>query len=114
MKYPVETLTEGSSLCAHLSALAASLLKAEGLDVVLIIYYNPDPKQAGHTNVGIHLRNPPFEGAQSFTQDGKEYYIAETTNHLFAENNSFSWLNSWKVGQMPDMIESWDHRIAGL
>jgi len=107
MKYPVETLAEGSGLCAHLSVLATSLLKSANIDAVLIIYLNPEAGQPGHMNVGIHLDSDPFPGAQFVERAGQKYYIAETTNSMFTASNGFSWDNSWRVGQMPSFLYGW-------
>jgi len=107
MKYPVETLVEGSGLCAHLSALAASLMEAGGIDAVLIIYYNPEPGQAGHMNIGVLLDSEPFQGASFTERDGVRYYVAETTNYMFTEEGGFAWDASWRVGQLPAFLTGW-------
>jgi len=108
MKYPVETIVEGSGLCAHLSVLVASLLEACGVDAVLIVYANPEPSQAGHMNVGVLLDSEPFPGASYVERGGKRYYVAETTNYMFSYEYSFTWDGSWKVGQMPSFLAGWE------
>jgi len=108
MKYPTETLVEGSGLCAHLSVLAASLLKSAGIDTVLIIYDNPEAGQSGHMNIGIALSTEPFPGAYYVESAGKRYYVAETTNSLFSEQYGFTWQGSWRVGQQPSFLSGWN------
>lgn len=55
-KYPVETLVDNSGDCVALSLFAASIMKAGGLDVVLIHYTGLNP---GHMNVGVYLPYTP-------------------------------------------------------
>jgi hypothetical protein len=52
--YPVETLVMGKGDCDMLSVIAASILKAGGLDVVLLHYTSEE-----HMNLGVHLSQPP-------------------------------------------------------
>ena len=107
MKYPTETLAEGSGLCAHLSVLAASLLESANIDAVLIVYFNPEAGQAGHMNVGIRLDSEPFAGAQFVERAGVKYYVAETTNSMFTAAGDFFWDGPWKVGQLPSFLYGW-------
>lgn len=107
MKYPTETLVEGSGLCAHLSVLAASLLKSAGIDTILIVYQNPEAGQSGHMNIGIGLDTEPFPGAYYVERSGKKYYVAETTNSLFNEQGGFTWEGTWRVGQQPSFLSGW-------
>jgi len=107
MKYPTETLVEGSGLCAHLSVLAASLLKSAGIDTILIVYENPEAGQSGHMNIGIVLSAEPYPGASYVESSGKRYYVAETTNSLFSEQYGFTWEGTWRVGQQPNFLSGW-------
>jgi len=107
MKYPTETLVEGSGLCAHLSVLAASLLESAGIDAILIAYQNPEAGQSGHMNIGIRLDTEPFPGAYFVEYSGKKYYVAETTNSLFTEQGGFTWDSTWRVGQQPSFLSGW-------
>jgi hypothetical protein len=88
-KYPVETLIDNYGDCGAVSLLAASIMKAGGLDVVLIKYTGIDP---GHMNVGVHLPHPPMYhslliGRSSFEYNNKTYWTAEATPQ-----------GDWKVG----------------
>src|SRR3989304_714001 len=56
MKYPVEAIVENSGDCDPLSLLAAAIMKAGGLDVVLLYYKGLSPT---HMNVGVYLPNSP-------------------------------------------------------
>ncbi len=88
-KYPVETLVDNRGDCGALSILAASIMKAGGLDVVLIKYTGIDP---GHMNVGVYLPYTPayhsiLLSPISFTYNNKTYWTAEATPQA-----------DWKVG----------------
>ena len=93
IKYPVEALAENSGDCDVLSVLAASILKAGGLDVVLLVYRDMYP---AHMNIGVHLPYKPFYDETEieptgFKHNNKTYWVAECTP-----------TGSWKVGDQPD------------
>jgi hypothetical protein len=93
VKYPVETLVENSGKCDTLSLLAASIMKAGGLDVVLLCF-----TEVRHINVGVHLDNEPrtawwWSKPTGYEFDGKIYWIAECTS-----------ATNWKVGEVPPFI----------
>jgi hypothetical protein len=80
-KYPVETLKDNSGDCVQLSFLAASIMRAGGLDVVLIHYIGIDPE---HLNVGVYLPYKPVyhtltSPLTGFEYDNKTYWTAEAT-----------------------------------
>jgi hypothetical protein len=54
VNYPVETLVENLGKCDTLSLLAASIMKAGGLDVVLLYF-----KEVHHITVGVYLADEP-------------------------------------------------------
>ena len=92
--YPIETLVDNLGKCDTLSLLAASIMKAGGLDVVLLYYH-----EAHHMNVGVYLPYEPHTNwwwmpATGYEFDGKKYWIAECTP-----------LADWKVGEMPPLVE---------
>jgi hypothetical protein len=94
-KYPVETLIDNSGDCGALSILAASIMKAGGLDVVLIHYTGINP---GHMNVGVHLPYKPVFSTwwmppTSFEYNNKTYWVAEATPG-----------GNWKVGDQPSSV----------
>ncbi|MCL5876611.1 MAG: hypothetical protein M1540_02220 [Candidatus Bathyarchaeota archaeon] len=91
-KYSVETLIENEGDCGALSLLAASIMKAGGLDVVLIKYAATD---FAHMNVGVNLPQEPvykslFFAATSVQHDNRTYWTAEATPKA-----------DWKVGDQP-------------
>ena len=98
-KYPVETIVANSGDCDLLSLIAASIMKAGGLDVVLLYY-----KTQAHMNVGVHLSHPPTNtrGAITYVNstigEGK-YYVAECTG-LVAD-----WRDGWRVGECSDTVK---------
>jgi hypothetical protein len=93
IKYPVEALAENSGDCDVVSFLAASIMKAGGLDVVLLIYRDLHP---AHMNIGVYLPCTPVydkleTGATGFECNNKTYWVAECTP-----------TGNWKVGDQPD------------
>jgi len=93
LKYPVETLVENSGKCDTLSLLAASIMKAGGLDVVLLYF-----KEVHHINVGVYLPYEPhgtwwWLPPTGYEFDGKKYWIAECTPAM-----------EWKVGDVPPLL----------
>jgi hypothetical protein len=93
VKYPVESLADNSGKCDTLSLLAASIMKAGGLDVVLLCF-----KEVRHINVGVHLNNEPhttwwWSKPTGYEFDGKIYWMAECTSAM-----------NWKVGEAPPLL----------
>ncbi len=93
VKYPVETLVESSGKCDTLSLLAASIMKAGGLDVVLLYF-----KGVHHINVGVYLPYEPhgtwwWLPPTGYEFEGKNYWIAECTPAM-----------EWKVGDVPPLL----------
>jgi len=91
-KYPVEAIVDNSGDCDVLSYLAASIMKAGGLDVVLL-YYNE--KSQSHMNVGVYLPYTPVYGTwwmtpKGYEYNGRKYWVAECTSR-----------SDWKVGDQP-------------
>jgi len=94
-KYPVETLVDNAGDCGALSLFAASILKAGGLDVILIKYTGIDPS---HMNVGVCLPNRPAYHSllmipTSFEYNNKIYWTAEATSS-----------KDWKVGDQSSTL----------
>ena len=90
-KYPVEAIVENSGDCDVLSFLAASIMKAGGLDVVLLVYRG---LPGSHMNIGVYLPYKPLSIPEIapvvFEYDNKTYWVAECTPS-----------GNWKVGQQP-------------
>ena len=94
LKYPIETLVEELGKCDTLSVLAASIMKAGGLDVVLLYF-----KGVYHINIGVFLPYQPYgtwwwQQPASYEFEGKKYYIAECTPAM-----------DWKVGDVPPLLQ---------
>ena len=58
VKYPIETIVNGSGDCDVFSVLAASIMKAGGLDVILLYYKDAEVR---HMNVGVYLSHIPAQ-----------------------------------------------------
>ena len=94
-KYPVETIVDNQADCDGLSILAASIMKAGGLDVVLLLYKGINPT---HMNVGVHLDHMPVSHSWWMMPSGidynnKTYWVAECTS-----------LADWAVGDRPEIL----------
>ena len=105
MKYPIETLVDNSGKCDTLSLLAASIMKAGGLDVVLLYYKELSPS---HINVGVYLPYTPayhtwWMTPTDFEYNNKTYWMAECTS-----------LGEWKVGDRPDLLADAKPQIISL
>jgi len=91
-KYPAEAIVDNSGDCDVLSYLAASIMKAGGLDVVLLYYKERSPT---HMNVGVYLPHTPvyskwWTTPKGYEYNGKKYWVAECTSQA-----------DWKVGDQP-------------
>ncbi len=102
-KYPIETLQENEGDCDLFSYLAASIMKAGGLDVTLLLF-----EEQEHMTVGVHLPEPPKNAriaTSYFTYEQKPYFIAETTGDFE---------NGWRVGECPDLLKGASAQIIPL
>jgi hypothetical protein len=92
VKYPVETIIDNSGDCDTLSLLAASIMKAGGLDVVLFYY-----KELRHVNVGVYLPYAPhlrwLSPPTYYEYDSKKYWTAEATSG-----------GDWRLGDQPGSL----------
>ncbi|MEM2937588.1 MAG: Ig-like domain-containing protein [Candidatus Bathyarchaeia archaeon] len=103
-KYPVETLVENSGDCDLLSYIAASIMKAGGLDTILLYY-----KDKTHMNIGVHLSNTPRDArtpAHYVIHNGVQYYIAECTGENLKDG--------WRVGECPRDLKHEEAQIITL
>jgi len=105
VKYPVETILDNSGDCDLLSLLAASIMKAGGLDVVLLYYKGLSPS---HMNIGVYLPYTPvyrtwWLAPAGFEYNNKTYWMAECTS-----------LGAWKVGDRPDLLAGAKPQIISL
>jgi hypothetical protein len=104
-KYPVETLIDNSADCDGLSILAASIMKAGGLDVVLLLYQGVSPT---HMNVGVYLEHMPvshlwWKMPSGINYGNKTYWVAECTS-----------LAEWTVGDRPELLSRDDPLVIPL
>ena len=103
-KYPAETLVDNQGDCDIFSYVAASIIKAGGIDVVLLDY-----EEKNHMNIGVHLSNPPENARKDvykIAHDNIDYYIAETTGG--------NWTHGWKVGECPDNVKEAKAQVLTL
>jgi hypothetical protein len=105
VKYPAEALVDNSGDCDVLSLLAASIMKAGGLDIVLLYYKGLYPS---HMNVGVYLPYTPVYHTWWMTPTGyeyndKKYWIAECTPQ-----------GGWKVGDQPASLAGAGPTIISL
>jgi hypothetical protein len=90
-KYPVETMVNEQGDCDLFSFITASIIKAGGLDVVLLYY-----EEQSHMNIGVHIASTPEDCRDSvyyITNDGIRYYVAECTGG--------NWRDGWRIGECP-------------
>jgi hypothetical protein len=103
-KYPAETMIDGQGDCDLFSYIAASIVKAGGLDVVLLYY-----EEQTHMNIGVHLSSPPKDARDSvyyITNEGIKYYVAESTGG--------NWRDGWRVGECPTELKRVSTEIITL
>lgn len=103
-KYPIETIVQNQGDCDTFSYMAASIMKAGGLDVVLLYY-----ETKSHMNVGVHLSQMPQDTRSTvyyYSYQGKHYYVAECTGG--------NWQDGWRVGEGPEEFEGVSARIITL
>ena len=94
-KYPVETIVANKGDCDLFSYIAASVMKAGGLDVVLFYYESEE-----HMNVGVSLsRNP------NFSRGTVDYALHNGTRYYMAECTGGNWQDGWRVGECPDELK---------
>jgi len=104
VKYPLETIVENKGDCDLFSCIAASILKAGGLDAVLLYY-----ESEAHMNVGVHLSHTPHDvrgQAYYITYNEIRYYVVECTGG--------SWKNGWRAGECPDDLKQASVQVITL
>ena len=103
-KYPVETIVENKGDCDVFSYVTASIVKAHGLDAVLLYY-----ESQAHMNIGVSLSHVPHDArgqAYYVTYNNIRYYVAEVTGG--------DWQNGWRVGECPENLKSAQAQIITL
>lgn len=103
--YPVEAIVDNTGDCDVSSFLVASIMKAGGLDVVLLVYRG---LPGSHMNVGVYLPHKPLSISADIEPTGYEY------------NNKTYWVaectptGNWKVGHQPDSFAHLEPSIISL
>ena len=103
-KYPVETMVDAQGDCDLFSFIAASIMKAGGIDVVLLYY-----EEQTHMNIGVHLSSAPQDVRDNVcyvTNDGTRYYVAECTGG--------KWKEGWRVGECPTDLKQVSAEVLTL
>jgi len=103
-KYAIETIVKNEGDCDLFSIVAASIMKAGGLDVVLLLLEYQD-----HMLVGVHLPESPKDirtQVYFYKHEGKKYYVAETTGG--------NWETGWRVGECAEFLQNASAKIIPL
>ena len=103
-KYPVETMVDNKGDCDLFSFIAASIIKAGGLNTVLLYY-----ESEAHMNVAVSLSQAPQDSrevASFVTQNNTRYYVAECTGG--------KWQDGWRVGECPPDLKGANPEIITL
>jgi hypothetical protein len=103
-KYPVETIVENKGDCDLFSYIAASIMKTNGLDVVLLFY-----ESQAHMNIGVSLSQAPNDARETayyVTYNNIRYYVAEVTGG--------DWQDGWRVGECPDELKDASVQVITL
>jgi hypothetical protein len=104
VKYPVETIVENKGDCDLFSYIAASIIKAGGLNVVLLYY-----EDKAHMNVGVSLSHEPYDArgqAYFVLYNHVKYYVAECTGGNLQIG--------WRVGEMPNDLKEVSVQVITL
>jgi hypothetical protein len=104
VKYPLETMVDNKGDCDLFSCIAASIMKAGGLNVVLLHY-----KEEKHMNVGVHLSEAPKAArgsVYSVTLNNVAYYVAECTGG--------NWTTGWRVGECSNNLKEASAQVITL
>ena len=103
-KYPVETIVENKGDCDVFSYVAASIVKAHGLDVVLLYY-----ESQAHMNIGVSLSHVPHDTR------GQVYYVTYNNIHYYvAEVTGGDWQNGWRVGECSEDLKNASAEVITL
>lgn len=103
-KYPIETLVAGIGDCDLFALIAASILKAGGINTVLLYY-----KDELHVEIGVQLASAPKDARNkvcSVTYDNVTYYIGECTGGNLREG--------WRVGECPTQYQNVSAKVITL
>jgi hypothetical protein len=102
--YPTETIARGTGDCDLFAYIAASIMKAGGLNIVLFYYENKE-----HMNIGVALSNPPTDNR------GTDYYVEYNgVTYYMAECTGGNWKTGWRVGECPDDYKDISTQVISL
>ncbi len=102
-KYPVEALSDNLGDCDLFCFIVASILKAGGVDVVLLLY-----EEEAHMTLGINLPQEPSDvrtDVSFLTFEGKRYYVGECTG---------SFWGGYRVGECSDALRNAQAKIISI
>jgi len=104
LKYPIETLVEMGGDCDTHSFLYATLMKAAGFKVLVLLSKGAVSNGLPHAATAVHLANPPshsLPGCEDkvFIYNNETYYFAETTT------------SNYRVGDLPTWLKGVDFYI---
>jgi hypothetical protein len=86
VKYPVETIVNNKGDCDLFSYVAASIVRAHGLDVVLLYY-----ETQAHMNIGVSLSHTPYDArdhAYFVSHNNIQYYVKNVPVQVITLENS--------------------------
>jgi len=104
-QYPIETLVTKSGKCCTLSFLAASIMKAGGLDIVLLEY-----ESANHMAIGVKLSHDPIYMHTGATKgyvnySSSKYWVAECTAGVYEDTGeTVPWQEGRRVGEVSNAM----------
>lgn len=102
--YPTETMAQDKGDCDLFAYIAASIMKAGGLNVVLFYYEDQE-----HMNIGVELSSAPSENR------GNDYYVEYNgVTYYMAECTGGNWKQGWRVGECPDDYKDVSTKIISL
>jgi hypothetical protein len=103
-RYPTETMIAGKGDCDLFAYIAASIMKAGGLNVALLYY-----ESQSHMNIGVQLSDAPKDVR------GNYYYIQyENTTYYIAECTGGNWKDGWRVGESPSDYRKATSQVIAL
>jgi hypothetical protein len=103
-KYPVETIVANKGDCDLLSYVAASIMKAGGLDVVLFYFESEE-----HMNIGVSLSHETY-----YVRTAIDYVSYGGTRYYMSECTGGNWQEGWRVGERPDDLKNATVQVVAL
>jgi len=101
LKYPIETLVEMGGDCDTHSFLYATLMKAAGFKVLILLSKEPLSNGLPHVATAIHLTTPP---AHSLPEYEDKVFIYNNETYYFTETTTWN----YRVGDLPTWLKDVD------